>query len=263
MPFEKSRGIMNLEGVMSYTRSNEPPLHLARGAVRVMEQSVQIPEPARVILIDDSSIVLKGLQVALAKSSRMLVAGTARTEDEAVALLKAHQPDVAVLDVRVGKASGINLCGVIRQSYPKTAVLFFTANDDKYTLRSAILAGAQGYLLKGASQEAIVKGIEIVAAGQAIMDRRLTQQLLAWVRDGTQMAQPDRMENCSRADLQLLSLIAAGKSNKEIALELNVTLSAVMSRLRAVYKRLKISRRSEAARYFVQWERDSLAHGPF
>lgn len=241
----------------------EAPVQQIQRVVRVMEQSIQIREPPRVALIDHSSIVLERLQAALSKSSRILVAGTARTEGEAVTLLKTCQPDVVVLDVRVGRASGITLCGAIRETYPKTAVLFFTANDDKYTLRSAILAGAQGYLLKGASQEAIVKSIEIVAAGKAIMDRRLTQQVLAWVRDGKRIALHDRIEDCSRAELQLLSLIAAGKSNKEIARELNVTLGAVMARLRAVYKRLKISRRSEAARYFVQWERDSLAHGPF
>lgn len=209
------------------------------------------------VLIDDSSIVLDGLQVALLKSSRILVAGTARTEDEAIALVKTCQPDVVVLDVRVGQASGINLCEVIRQSCPKTAVLFFTANDDKYTLRSAILAGAKGYLLKGASQEAIVKSIEIVAAGQAIMDRPLTQQLLAWVRDGRQTAQRNSMEDCSRADMQLLSFLADGKSNKEIAHELNVTPSVVTALLRMVYKRLRVSRRSEAVKCFVQWERSA------
>lgn len=207
------------------------------------------------VLIDDSNFVLEGLQAALSKSSRIFVAGTARTEDEAVVLLKTCQPDVVVLDVRVGRASGINLCGVIRESYPQTAVLFFTSNDDKDSLRSAILAGAHGYLLKVSSQEAIVKSIEIVASGRAVMDQRLTQQLLAWIRDGKRIAQQDGMKDCSRADLRLLSLVTDGKSNKEIAQELNVTPSAVMARLRAVYKRLNISRRSEAVRYFVQWEK--------
>ena len=204
------------------------------------------------VLIDDSSIVLEWLQAALSKSSHILIAGTARTEDEAVTLLKTSQPDVVILDVRIGRASGINLCGLIRESYPNTAVLFFTADNDKYTLRSAILAGAQGYLLKGASKEAIVKSIEIVAAGRAIMDQRLTQQLLAWIRDGRRTAQRERKGDCSGIDLRLLSLVAAGKSNKEIARELNVTPTAVAACLRAIYKRLNISRRSEAVRYFVQ-----------
>ena len=225
-----------------------------------MEQSIRIRERARVVLIDDSSFVLDALQVALSRSCRILVAGTARTEGEAVALLKICQPDVVVLDVRVGQASGINLCGVIRESYPKTAVLFFTAEDDRYTLRSAILAGAQGYLLKSASEEAIVKSIEIVAGGQAIVDQQLTPQLLAWVRDGRGSVQRERIEDCSRADFRVLSLIAAGKSNKEIAQDLNITPSAVTACLRTVYKRLNISRRSEAAKYFVQWEKGLAGH---
>ncbi|MBH0203149.1 MAG: response regulator transcription factor [Nitrospira sp.] len=219
-----------------------------------MERSIQLQERARVVLIDDSSFVLEGLQVVLSKSRRILVAGTARTEEEAFALVRTCQPDVVVLDVRVGPASGITLCRVIRESYPNTAVLFFTSDDDRHTLKSAILAGAQGYVLKDASAEAIVKGIEIVAAGQAIMDERLTQQLLAWVREGKRTAPRERVEDCSSADRRIFSFIAAGKSNKEIARELNVTPSAVTARLRAVYKRLKISRRSEAVRYFVQWE---------
>jgi two-component system, NarL family, response regulator DevR len=217
-----------------------------------MVQSNRIREQARVVLIDDSSFVLQGLQVALSKSKRILVVGTARTEGEAVALVQACQPDVVVMDVRMGRASGINLCKVIRESFPTTAVLFFTADDDKYTLRSAILAGARGYLLKGASEETIVKSIEAVASGESIMDRQLTQQLLLWVRDGRQAVQCERREECSSADLRVLSLIAAGKSNKEIAQELNVTPGTVTTRLRAIYKLLRISRRSEAASYFIR-----------
>ena len=109
-----------------------------------MEKPNRIQERARVALIDESKFVLEGLQAALSKSSRILVAGTARTEQEAVVLIRTCQPDVVILDVRVGRASGITLCGVIRESYPNTAVLFSTADDDRHTLQSPILAGAQG-----------------------------------------------------------------------------------------------------------------------
>jgi two-component system response regulator DevR len=216
-----------------------------------MRPSIHIRERARVILIDDSNVALDGLQAALSKSSRILVVGIARTEGEAVTLLRTSQPEVVILDVRIGRASGINLCEVIRESYPKTAVLFFTADDDKYTMRSAMLAGAHGYLLKGASKEAIVKSIETVASGQTIIDQRLTQHLLAWIRDGKRTVQRERKRDCSSLDLRLLSLVAAGKSNKEIARELNVTPTAVADYLRAIYKRLNVSKRSEAVRYVV------------
>ena len=169
-----------------------------------MEQPNRIQARARVVLIDESSFVLEGLQVALSKSSRILVAGTARTEQEAVTLVRTCQPDVVVLDVRVGPTSGITLCRVTRESYPNTAVLFFTSDDDRHTMKSAILAGAQGYVLKGASEEAIVKGIEIVAVGQAIIDERLTPQLLAWVREEKQTAYRERTEDCSKVDLRIL-----------------------------------------------------------
>jgi len=181
-----------------------------------MKQSIRMRKLARVGLINDSSDVLEGLQAALSKSHRVLVVGTARTEDEAIAFLRACRPDVVVLDVRVGRVSGIKLCEVIRESYPKTAVLFFTADDDQYALRSAILAGAQGYLLKGASDEAIMKGIEVVAAGQAIIDQRLTQQLLAWIREGKRIAQHERIEDCSRADLRVLPLLQQGKATNKL-----------------------------------------------
>ena len=105
-----------------------------------------------------------------------------------------------------------------------------------------------------------MKSIEVVAGGQAIMDPRLTPQLLAWVRDERGTAQRARREDGSSVDLRVLSLVAAEKSNKEIAQEMNITSSAVTACLRAVYKRLNISRRSEAARYFVQWEKGLSGH---
>jgi DNA-binding NarL/FixJ family response regulator len=93
------------------------------------------------------------------------------------------------------------------------------------------------------------------------MDQRLTPQLLAWVQDGTRTAPRERVDDCSIADRRILSLIAAGQSNKEIARELNVTPGAVTARLRAVYKGVEDLKEVEAVRYFVQWEQDCLGVG--
>jgi two-component system response regulator DevR len=163
---------------------------------------------------------------------------------------------VVVLEVRVGQASGIDLCRAIRESHPDIGVLFFTAHDDKNLLHSAILAGAQGYLLKTAAADAVAKSIEIVATGEAIMDQQLTQQVITWVRDGGWAEQERGQNSCSKDDRQLLSFVATGKTNKEIAQELNIAASVVATRLQRIYKRLKISRRSEAVRYYVHLEKD-------
>ncbi len=164
------------------------------------------------------------------------------------------------MDIRMPVLDGLAATRLIKSEFPELAVVILTASEADADLFEAVKSGAQGYLLKSASEEAIVKSIEIVAGGQASMDPRLTQQLLAWVRDERGTAQRERMEDGSSVDFRVLSLVAAGKSNKEIAQELNVTLSVVMGRLRAVYKRLNISRRSEAAKYFVQWEKGLSGH---
>jgi two-component system, NarL family, response regulator DevR len=213
-------------------------------------------EPIRVLLIDDSTLTLHGLKVFLATSRHIEIQGSARTPVEAFDAIRAHQPDVVMLETRVGQVSGIDVCRAIRESHPTIGILFFTAHDDKELLRAAIIADAHGYLLKSAAAEAVVRSIEIVASGRAIMDQQLTQQVIMWVRDGVSAGQERIPYSCSKYDRQVLSLVALGKTNKEIAQELDLATSVVATRLQRIYKRLKISRRSEAARYYVQLEKD-------
>jgi two-component system response regulator DevR len=215
-------------------------------------------QQVRVLLVDQSDGVRQRLKTALATNPYTVVVGTARTPYEAGVLLHTCHPDVAVLDIQAGDLSSIHLCRTIRKSYPQIAVLFFTASDDHRLLKSAILAGAQGYLLKQASGEAVAKAIEVVAAGQAVVDQQLTPELLKWVRERTGPAQRTRSSRCSASDMRVLSLIAAGKTNKEIARHLNVTPGVFRARLLRIYKRLGISRRSAAASYFTRWEQGGL-----
>ncbi len=213
-------------------------------------------EPIRVLLIDDSILTLHGLKTFLSTTRHIEILGIARTPPEAFDVIQAHQPDVVMLEVRIGQVSGIDVCRAIRESHPRIGVLFFTAYDDKELLRAAIMADAHGYLLKGAGAEAVVRSIEIVASGRAIMDQQLTQQVITWARDGGLAGQERIPYSCSKDDRQLLSLVTLGKTNKEIAQELNLVPRVVAVRLQRIYKRLKISRRSEAARYYVQLEKD-------
>jgi two-component system, NarL family, response regulator DevR len=223
-----------------------------------MERSRNRRREVRVLLVDHSELVLHGLKATLSTLRHIVVVGTATTQDEAFASLKTCEVDVVVMDIQVGSSSGIEICRAIRESDPQVAVLFFTANDDKRLLRAAILAGAQGYLLKKASSEAIAKAIETVAARRAIVDQHLIQDILHWMRAHTSPLQRNRARSPSESDMRVLSLIAEGKSSKEIAGQLNVTPGVLKARLRGIYRRLNISRRSEAASYFVRWEQGAL-----
>ncbi len=220
-----------------------------------MSESTGVRKSIRVVLIDDSMLTLHGLKTFLSKSQHITIVGVARTPSEVRTAMETWRPDVVVLEVRVGQTSGIDLCKMIREAHPHIGVLFFTSHDNKDLLRAAIVAGAQGYLLKTAAADAVAKSIEIVATGRAIMDQQLTQQVITWVKDGGRSARESVEDHCSPDDLRLLSYVASGKTNKEIAQELNVTPTAVATRLQKIYKRLRISRRSEAARYYVHVEK--------
>lgn len=218
-----------------------------------LEYSFDMPEPIRVLLVDDSPLVLHGLKAILEKSPNLVIAGTARTYEEALTAVRQYRPNVMLLDVRVGVASGIDLCETISALFPSTVVLFLTEYHDQVFLRSAIHAGAQGYVLKSGSGVDLAKSVEIVAEGKAVIDSALISHVITWIRDRAQASRPQSIEDCSKADLEILSRIAAGKSNKEIAQELQATPAKIASRIQAIYKRLKISRRSEATSCFIRW----------
>lgn len=219
-----------------------------------MRGSRGVRKTIRVLLIDESMLTLHGLKVFVSKSPHIKVAGIATTCKEALTAIETHRPDVVMLEVDVGRMSGVELCKKIRAAYPSIGVLIFTVHDNKDLLRAAILAGAQGYLLKTAAADAVTKSIEIVATGQAILDQELTQHVITWVRNKGFSAAGRGKNNHSRDDLRLLAYVSSGKTNKEIAIELDVTPTVVATRLQRIYKRLRISRRSEAARYYVHLE---------
>lgn len=232
-------------------------MELLPNTVVQRRRSTEVPKRVHVLLVDGSIITLHGLKSYLSESNHIIVVGTARTEQAALTAVKICQPDVVVLGVRVGRASGIDICRVMRESYPKIAVLFFSEYDDKHVLQSAILAGAQGYLLEIASREALVKSIELVATGRGILDPQLTPQVMSWIRDGGRGATHKTVQGLSGQDQKVLSLVAAGRTNKEIAQELQIAQTVIAARLQKLYKRLQVSRRTEAASYFVR-----LAKGP-
>lgn len=224
-----------------------------------MEIVPRSPEPIRVLLIDESDLALQGLKAVLSKRSQIIVAATACSKVQALETLRTCRPNVVVLDVQIGRGSGISLCKTICKSHPNVGVLFFTAMDDVNVLRAAIAAGAQGYLLKTASGDALATSIEAVAIGRAMIDRQLTPHVMGWIRDGIRVASPSSLTESSTDDLRILSRVAAGKTNREIAQELNVEPRVLLTRLQRIYRRLRVYRRAEAASYFVKYERELLS----
>ena len=209
----------------------------------------------RILLVDDSILARDGLKAILSHEKTMAIVGEARTQAEALAAAHNYHPDVIVMDTQLADGSGIEACQAIRAAHPDISILFLASNDDKKMFRSAILAGAQGYLLKRAGGEAIVKAIKGISVGHSILDSSVTEDFMIWIRQSSLHTKPATQDLLSSHDMQVLFLISSGKVTDEIAKALNLTPSAVKVRLRKIYKQLSISRRSQAASYFAKLDK--------
>ena len=150
-------------------------------------------EPVRVLLVDDHEVVCVGLQTVLSRQESINVVGEASTVDEAVEQACALNPDVVLMDVRLGGGSGVDACRAIRESCPDTRVLFLTSYQDEEAVLAAVIGGAHGYLLKQVNADALLRAIHFVALGQSILDPAITQPLLARMRSQKEEAsEPQR-----------------------------------------------------------------------
>jgi DNA-binding NarL/FixJ family response regulator len=180
------------------------------------------------------------------------VVGEAGTMAGAVSDARALEPDVVLMDVRLPDGSGVEACREIRTSRPQTRVLFLTSYADDDAVLATILAGAQGFLLKEVGSEELLRAVRAVANGQSILDPAVTQRVLTRVRTLSASSTEPKEEELSPQERRVLALVAEGKTNKEIAVALNLSEKTVGNYLSNVFQKLNITRRSQAAVYFTR-----------
>lgn len=204
--------------------------------------------PIRILLVDDHEVVRVGLKKVLAADPQMVVAGEAATAGEAVARARADRPDVVLMDIRLPDGDGIQACRDILATCPDVRVLFLTSFADDETMLAAVLAGAHGFCVKRMDVESLVQSIKRVAAGESVLDPVATQRMLDWVRGGG--VPPTGQQTLSPQEQRIVSLVAEGKTNKEIAQELNLSPNTVKNYLSNAFQKLQISRRAQAVALF-------------
>lgn len=206
------------------------------------------PSPIRLLLVDDHEVVRVGLKKVLAADPQMIVAGEAATASEAVARAQADRPDVVLMDIRLPDGDGIQACRDILATSPGTRVLFLTSFADDETVLAAVLAGAHGFCVKRMDVESLVQSIKRVAAGESVLDTVATQRMLDWVRGGG--APPAGQQSLSPQEQRIVALVAEGKTNKEIAQELQLSPNTVKNYLSNAFQKLQITRRAQAVALF-------------
>ncbi|NOS83095.1 MAG: response regulator transcription factor [Nitrospira sp.] len=206
----------------------------------------------RVLIVDDHEVVRVGLQTVLSRLNGIAVVGEAATASDAIAESCRLQPDVVLMDVRLPGGSGVDACRAIRASCSGTRVLFLSSYEDEEGVLAAVVGGASGYLLKQVNAEGLSRAIHAVAQGQSILDPAITQPLLTRMRLQKEEASAPQRTNLSVQQQRVLALVAEGKTNKEIGSSMELSDKTVKNYVRFIFQKLKVTRRAQAAAFFVR-----------
>ena len=207
----------------------------------------------RLLLVDDHEVVRVGLRTLLSEHHEMKIVGEAETMAHAIRQALRLKPDVVLMDVRLPDGSGVAACREILASCPGTRVLFLSSYADDDSVLAAVVAGAQGYLLKEIDSSALIGAIEAVSEGQSILDPGVTQRALAWIKKcGRNPHAMSGAEPLSPQEERVLALVAEGKTNKEIAVSLRLSDKTVKNYLANVFQKLHLTRRTQAAAFFLK-----------
>jgi DNA-binding NarL/FixJ family response regulator len=205
------------------------------------------PATIRVFLLDDHEVVRRGVRELLEAEPDIEVIGEAGTAEEAVGRIPATSPDVAVLDVRLPDGSGVEVCREVRSLRPELACIMLTSFADDEALFEAIMAGAAGYVLKQVRGSDLVDAIRRVAAGQSLLDPGVTAKVLERLRRGPD--EDERLRGLTDQERRVLSLLADGMTNRQIADEMFLAEKTVKNYVSNLLAKMGMSRRTEAAVY--------------
>jgi DNA-binding NarL/FixJ family response regulator len=204
----------------------------------------------RIAIVDDQRLFVDGLARILSIQSDMEVVGRAHTGEEAVELCLREDPDVVLMDLSMPGMGGISATRNILGLLPRTQVLILTVHTDDLNLFQAIKAGAQGYILKDCTPEELASAIKAVYAGSTIMSPDIAKKTMTTfegIRSKTELT-----PSLTERELEVIKALAKGKSNKEIARDLEISEKTVRNHASNIYKKLHIFDRTQAVIYAVR-----------
>lgn len=199
--------------------------------------------PIRVLLADDHVIVRAGIRQVLEHAGDIRVVAEAGDGEIAENMVQQYQPDVAVLDIQMPKASGIEVTRWVRANIKNVGVLVLTAYDDDPYVIAVLQAGANGYVLKTASVDELIQAVRDVHEGKSVLDSSIAQKLMAHIFNSSQTTV---VENLTDRELEVLSLAAKGYTNKAIGIQLGISDRTVQGHLAHIFDKLQASSRTEA-----------------
>lgn len=204
--------------------------------------------PIRVILVDDHPVLRSGIRGLLEKAGDIEIAGEANYGEEALRLVEETPADILLLDMELPDIPGTQVARQVKLSHPGLKILSLSAHDDATYVRQVLELGAAGYLMKDEAPDVIVEAVRGVASGQqGWISRGIAAQMAGWIQSGY----PEGI-NLTAREQETLRLLVAGKTNQAIGNELHISEKTVEKYIKAIFEKLNVSSRVEAAVVAVQ-----------
>jgi DNA-binding NarL/FixJ family response regulator len=209
--------------------------------------------PLKVLLADDHGVVRKGLRFLIEQEEGLTVCGEAADGREAVRLARELKPHVVVIDIAMPQLNGIDATAQIVRALPSTGVLILSMHGDEGYLIRALEAGARGYLLKDTAEEDLLRAIRAVASGKPFFSPAISQTLLEdYIRTLQQRGQQDSYSLLTEREREVLQLLAEGRSNKDVAALLDLSVYTVETHRTRIMQKLNLHNTAELVLYAVR-----------
>jgi two-component system response regulator NreC len=207
----------------------------------------------RIVLADDHKLMRSGLRVLLEQQPDLTVVGEASDGREAVALVASQRPDVLVMDIGMPSLNGIEAAAQITQSNPEAAIVMLSMHSDESYVLRALKAGAKGYLLKDSAEADLIRAVRAVAEGKSFFSPAVSKVLLDdYVRKLKRSGTEDPYDLLTPREREVLQLVAEGKSNKEVAQLLNLSVYTVETHRSNIMEKLNLHGVPELILYAVR-----------
>lgn len=200
-----------------------------------------------VLIADDHQLFRDGLKALLLSTSEMDVVGEAATGQEAIRLASKHQPDVILMDIQMPDMDGISATRQIVEANPNVKILIVTMFEDDQSVFSAMRAGARGYVLKGAKHDEMLRAIRAVYSGEAIFSAAIASRMISFFSNTRAQIPQENFADLTDREREILTLIARGQSNAEIAETLTISVKTVRNHASNIFSKLQVADRAQAA----------------
>ena len=206
----------------------------------------------KMVIIDDHPVVRRGLKALLEENRRYRVVGEASSGAEAIALIRDHRPEIAILDVRLPDMSGFQVASAAKKQSPETRIIMLSMHADEFHVEEAFRSGADGYVVKDAMEQEIVDAIHAVTAGKRYISGILGRATTSELAGPPPAGKKDPYYTLTNREREILSLIAQGNQNKEIAERLFISLRTVETHRANIMRKLALRTPTELILFAVR-----------